>query len=478
VIGEPEFLPDGSEVVWRPHPAPGGGIGPQGIALRSSARELLFGGSAGGGKSNLLVAGPLRYIHEPTFRGILFRNTFDEIQKISDQEARPIYGALGGVPKGGTEWNFPSGARIYLSYLARDEDAYKHQGAAYQYIGFDELTHYTPFQYRYLFSRLRGKNGIPLEIRATCNPEPGWVKQRWAPWVDRSETYTGIRAESGQTLWYVTDDDGTERYVEKGTPHALSRCFVRSRLSDNPSLGVEYEAQLKSMEPVQRARLLEGDWEADYTPGLLFRRGMFPVKDAVPPQAIRVRAWDLAATEEKLGAPRTLKPDAKNDPDYSVGLLYGWAPNFGFFIEHVERVRGRPEVVRRTVETITNQDAARYGRGAVVTVIPQDPGQAGKAQAMAYADMLSAHRVMIIRPSGSKVQRAGPASATAENAGITLLRGPWNEAFLAEAEQFPKGGHDDQIDTLSDGHMAVAQIRGSHIASKSANWGGDLPDFS
>ena len=87
---EPEVLPDGREVVWRPHPAPDGGIGPQGIALRSSARELLFGGAAGGGKSSLLVAGPLRYIHEPTFRGILFRNTFDEIQKVSDQDARAI----------------------------------------------------------------------------------------------------------------------------------------------------------------------------------------------------------------------------------------------------------------------------------------------------------------------------------------------------------------------------------------------------
>jgi predicted phage terminase large subunit-like protein len=166
-----------------------------------------------------------------------------------------------------------------------------------------------------------------------------------------------------------------------------------------------------------------------------------------------------------------------NDPDWTVGTLYGWAPNFGFFIEHIERKCGRPEVVRRMIENITTQDAARYGRGSVITTLPQDPGQAGKAQVMAYADMLAGHRVKICLPTGDKIVRAGPASATAENAGISLLRGPWNEAFLAEAEQFPKSGHDDQIDTLSDGHNTIAEIRGSNLAGQSNDWS-NLPDLS
>lgn len=464
-------LNEPDSIIWKPH------AGPQTKALASPALELLFGGSAGGGKSAWLVAGPLRYVANPSFRGILFRNSYKEILKISDQEARPVYEPLGAkFNKGEMIWEFPTGAMVYLSYLERDEQAYAHQGAQYQYCGFDELTHFSQFQYRYLFSRLRGKHGIPIEMRATCNPEPGWVKERWAPWVD--EKYEGQRALSGKILYYVTDEQGIEHYVPRGTPDALSRSFVRSSLADNPSLaGTAYEAQLKSLDPVQRARLLNGDWGADYTPGLLFRRGMFRLVGAVPEQAIRVRAWDLAATEEKLAGARAFRPESKNDPDWSVGLLYGWAPNFGFFVEAIERVRGRPEEIRKTIERITNQDAARYGRGAVVTTLPQDPGQAGKAQAAAYADMLSAHRVMLRIPSGSKVVRAGAASATAENSGIAVLQGPWNELFFQEAEQFPKGQFDDQIDALSDGHNTIAELRGTQIAEESAGWD-NLPDLS
>jgi len=458
------------QIAWRPNP------GPQTKATASNARELLYGGSAGGGKSNWLVGGATRYIHEPTFRGILFRNTYNEIQKISDQEARPIYEALGGKVKGDSEWNFPSGARIYLAYMASDKDAFAHQGAAYQYIGFDELTHYSLFQYRYLFSRLRGKNGIPLEIRATCNPEPGWVKERWAPWVDRSQGYDGILAESGQKLWYVTDEHGVESYVDKDTPDAISRAFVRAKLSDNPFLGPEYASQLKSMDPIQRARLLDGDWEADYTPGLLFRRSMFRIVPHVPAKAIRVRSWDLAATEEKLVGANAFKPGRPNDPDYTVGTLYGWAPGFGFFIEHIERVRGRPEVARQAIQRMAEQDAAKYGRGGVTITIPEDPGSAGITVFEAYVSMLAGYRVVKRRPDKRKVLRAGPVSSTAELIGISMLAAPWNELFLQEAEQFPKGKHDDQIDTLSDAHLTIAEMKATN-KNTTADYS-SLPDFS
>lgn len=425
-------------------------------------------------------AGALRYIAHPRFTGIIFRNTYDEIIKLSEQEARPLYEPLGGVFRENKFWKFPSGARIYLSYLERDQDAFKHQGPAYQYICFDELTHFSRFCYRYLFSRARSKEGLPKQVRATCNPEPGWVKERWAPWLD--EEYPGPRAKSGQILWYITDKDGKERYVPRGTPDAISRCFIKSLLDDNPSLAndLSYRNFLKSLDPVQRARLLEGNWSADYTPGLLFRRSMFPIimEAEVPKRAFRVRSWDLAATEEKLKGSHAFRPTAENQPDWTAGVLYGWAPETGFFIEHIERLRGRPEAARAAVARIAQQDVAQYGAAGVIFTIPQDPGQAGKDQAAAYVDMLKGLQVKVRVPSGSKVVRAGPASSTAENMGIKLVKAPWNQDFLLEAEQFPKGHFDDQIDALSDAHATLGEWREIVRKGRERQRNETMPDFS
>ena len=120
------------------------------------------------------------------------------------------------------------------------DDAFAHQGAAYQYIGFDELTHFSEFQYTYLFSRARSKHGIPCRVRGTCNPEPGWVKKRWAAWVD--DEFTGPKQADGDILFYQRIKD-VDTLMPPTAKFAKSRTFVQSLLDNNPYLkGTEYEA--------------------------------------------------------------------------------------------------------------------------------------------------------------------------------------------------------------------------------------------
>ena len=71
-----------------------------------------------------------------------------------------------------SQWIFPSGARLWLTYLERDQDVLRYQGQAFSYVGFDELTqHPTPFAYNYMRSRLRTTDpSLPIFIRATTNP--------------------------------------------------------------------------------------------------------------------------------------------------------------------------------------------------------------------------------------------------------------------------------------------------------------------
>jgi predicted phage terminase large subunit-like protein len=465
-------MPDGSGP-WKPH------AGPQTQALASPSLELLFGGGAGGGKSCILFAGAARYIGNPNFRGIFFRKTFPEALKVSDQEARPLFEPLGGQFVG-MEWRFPSGAKVYLSYLARDGDVYAHQGAAYQYIAFDELTHFTAFQYRYLFSRLRSKHGMVGEIRASCNPEPGWVKDRFAAWVDKTypERTKDKAAEPGEIRYVHTSDKGVESFVPRGTKDALSRSFIRSMLFNNPSLAnTPYAANLKSLDPVQRARLLEGDWDAVYAPGIMFKRGWFEIVPAAPGQAWRVRYWDRAATDPA-------KSKNPSDPDWTVGTLMAWeGPLSGkpFYVEDVVRFRGDPAEVWKTIVQTSQLDRQRYGSTYMIG-LEQEPGGGGKFEVHSYMSGLAGYNVQAFPPVGNKVARASPLSASSNIGVVKLVNGIWVKAYLDELEAFPqKEVHDDQVDATSGafsvltslpmaywqslGGGSVAQARFGHLPS-------------
>jgi predicted phage terminase large subunit-like protein len=65
--------------------------------------------------------------------------------------------------------------------------------------------------------------------------------------------------------------------------------------------------------------------------------------------------------------------------------------------------------------------------------------------------------------AGSKEVRANPVSSAAEAGNVQLLRGPWIGAFLDEAEAFPGGAHDDQVDAVSG---AVARLATPQINAR------------
>ncbi len=99
--------------------------------------------------------------------------------------------------------------------------------------------------------------------------------------------------------------------------------------------------------------------------------------------------------------------------------------------------------------------ASQDGSGCYIR-IPQDPGQAGKAQAEDYVRALAGYMVTALPVTGDKETRAKPLAAQSEIGNVRLVRGPWNEAFLDEIETFPAGAHDDQVDAAADALRELA----------------------
>lgn len=169
--------------------------------------------------------------------------------------------------------------------------------------------------------------------------------------------------------------------------------------------------------------------------GGLFKRAWFHTVKALPVGCRFVRGWDLAATEDAEAAA-------------TAGVLMAQAPDGRFFVAHAVRDQLGPMGVERLMRATAEQDTTTYGK--VRGSFPQDPGQAGKAQAQhLMRHVLTGFDYHFSPETGDKETRALPLAAQAEAGNVFLLEGTWNEAFLAEIEGFPMGKWKDQVDAAS-----------------------------
>jgi predicted phage terminase large subunit-like protein len=175
--------------------------------------------------------------------------------------------------------------------------------------------------------------------------------------------------------------------------------------------------------------------------------GVFPIEmitivDAVPAEAMRnrVRRWDLAATV----------PEQGTDPDYTAGVRMGRMDDGRIFIDDVRHFRSGPAQVEQAIKAIASVD----GQDCRI-ILPQDPGQAGKAQVRYMVARFAPYPVETVLESGDKADRARSFIAQVEAGNVYLLRGSWNKAFLDELETFPNGAHDDQVDAAVGAFLAL-----------------------
>ena len=210
--------------------------------MDSRADETLFGGAAGGGKSRGQLVDALLYgLRYPGSRQLMLRRTYPDLERSLVQEhlkffPLKVYRYNSSTHRG----MLKNGSVLEFGYCDKENDVYRYQGAEYDVVRFDELTHFTYNQYIYLMSRVRGVMPFPRGIKSSTNPGGvghAWVKERF---IDPAPA--GQMFKAGKR----------------------TRLFIPSLVQDNPFLmqgDPEYVQRLEMLPEEQRKALLLGDWD-------------------------------------------------------------------------------------------------------------------------------------------------------------------------------------------------------------------------
>ena len=371
---------------WSPQP------GPQADAIAADwCPELLYGGAAGGGKSDFLLGDYLQDVlrYGGAWQGVLFRRTVRELEELLSR-AHHLYPATGAKWEATAQrWRWPNAAVLRLRYLDRDADATRYQGHAYTWIGWDELTQWaTPFAYRYLRARLRAATPVPTKrIRATANP--GGVGHQWvkAMFIDPAPTgYTPIPDPA----------TGTERL------------FIPSRLHDNRILVAAdpgYEGRLRGLGSPELVRAwLDGDWTVvtgAYFPEFSTARHVVPPRP-LPRHWTRFRALDWGSA--KPFAVLWSAVSDGTDPAFPPGALVVYREWYGM-------EPGRPDTgLRLPSDAVAAGILARETPDERIAYSVADPRMFGSDDGPSIAERMMRRGVALSRADNARVAGAGAIS--------------------------------------------------------------------
>jgi hypothetical protein len=245
--------------VWEPTP------GAQRDALKCDADELFYGGSAGGGKSDLIIGLSLTE-HK---RSLILRRTNKEASKLFERY-RDIIGHRDGWNGQESVWRLPDGRVVDIGGCQLEDDKQKYKGTPHDLIGFDEVSDFTESQYTFITIWNRSADpGQRCRVVAAGNPptrpEGFWVIKYWAPWLDPTHPNPAL---PGELRWFLggQEVDGPGPYEVDGKEvMARSRSFIPAKLSDNPDLAAtNYDSVLAGLPEALRLAYREGRFDIEH----------------------------------------------------------------------------------------------------------------------------------------------------------------------------------------------------------------------
>jgi hypothetical protein len=260
--------------------------------LSTSADIAIGGGAAGAGKTFAEILEPVRHKDNGGFAAVVFRRNIPQITMqggLRDETLKLYPSFKAKFSNQSLKWYFPSGMTFKMTHLEDDKTVYNHQGAQYALIMFDELTHFSRFQFFYMLTRNRSTCGIKPYVRATCNPDPdSWVAEFLEWWIEqdsKSPNYGYPIPERAGKLRYMVmynddiiwGDSKAEVYklvpkeywdrLPKGINPAdmvKSVTFIPGTIFENKELlkvNPAYLGNLMAQDEQTKSQLLDGNWK-------------------------------------------------------------------------------------------------------------------------------------------------------------------------------------------------------------------------
>lgn len=379
-----------TRAVWRPQPR-------QAAFQARTEYEALYGGAAGGGKSDALLTEALRQVGIPNYRGIILRKTYPELSEIIDRSQELYMSAFPGAKYNDSKhvWQFPSGSKITFGAMQHTKDRTKYQGKRYDFVGFDELTHFSLDEYSYMFSRNRPNGpGTEVYIRATTNPGGvghGWVKDRF---VTAAPPMTPIRTD-----YEVIAPDGSR------ITQTAYRIFVPATVFDNRILlgnDPMYLSRLAMMPEADKRALLYGDWDSfsgqvfsewrNNPEGYINRRYSHVIKPfELPPHWRVYRSFDFGFSRPFSVGWYAVDEDGRL---YRIRELYGCTG------EPDKGVKWDPPHIADEISTIERTDSNLKGRNIVGVA---DPSIYDESRGESVGSMMEARRVYFDRADNTRI---------------------------------------------------------------------------
>lgn len=379
-----------ASAIWTPQPR-------QIAFMQRPEYECLYGGAAGGGKSDALLAEALRQVHIKHYRGIILRKTYPQLSELEDR-ARDLYTRAYPRAKYNESkhfWRFPSGAKIYFGAMQHTKDRVNYQGKRYDFIAFDELTHFTWDEYSYMFSRNRPSGpGTRVYMRATANPGGvghAWVKDRF---ITAAPAMTPIRSSVN-----VAAPDGSIIRTKRKRIFVPSSVFDNKRLLENDP---NYIANLAMLPEAERDALLYGDWDSftgqvfrewrNDSQHYLDRMNTHVIAPFAIPSSWRIyRGFDFGYSRPFSVGWYAVDHDGRM---YRIRELYGCngTPNVG--------VKWTPVQIAEKINEIEATDPNIRGRA--VTGIA-DPSIFDESRGESVAAMMERHRVYFEKADNTRI---------------------------------------------------------------------------
>lgn len=250
--------------VWVPLP------GPQTLAYESKADVVGYGGSAGGGKTDLAIG---KALTQHTVVQI-FRREGTELGGLIDRMAE-VLGHTSGLSRAHPPtWRKPCERTRVIEFgsVPNLGDETKYQGRPKDFLVIDEAANFLEQQVRFLMGWVRTTDpDQPCQTLLCFNPptapEGRWIVDFFAPWLDRKFPKPASPGE----LRYVAVIDGRDVWVDgpeliqhgEEVIKPQSRTFIPARVTDNPFLmGTNYMSTLQAMPEPLRSQMLYGDFDA------------------------------------------------------------------------------------------------------------------------------------------------------------------------------------------------------------------------